>query len=301
MGWTIDDMPTLDGRVAVVTGANSGLGLEIARAFAAGGARTILACRNRAKAEVAMADILAGRPRGSVEFVELDLADLSSVRRAGDDLMGRTDRLDILGNNAGLMWTDASRTADGFEMQFGVNHLGHFALTGHLLPLLDATEGSRVVNHSSIGHRPGALHRTDPNFDARRYGSWRAYFQSKLANLLFTFELQRRLARSGRTTLALAAHPGGTRTDLGAEGSGITNRVALAASPLWGQHVRVGSLPFLRAATDPDVHGGEYFGPRWHVRGLPREETPSRRARDPESARRLWTISEDLTSVRYLD
>ena len=300
-GWGRDDVPDLAGRVAVVTGANSGLGLQIATDLAAAGARVVLACRNRERAGVAIDHIRATDPRGTVEFLELDLGDLASVRRAADDLSARIDRLDILGNNAGLMATDESRTADGFETQFGVNHLGHFALTGHLLPLLRSTPGARVVNHSSVGHRPGSFHRDDPNFERRRYRPWNAYFQSKLANLLFTFELQRRFDASSIDAMAVAAHPGGTRTDLGAEGSGWTNRLALAAAPLWGQHVSVGALPFVRAATDPTARGGDFYGPRWFFRGRPRLETPSRRARDPRAARELWAVSERLTGVRYLD
>ena len=221
--------------------------------------------------------------------------------RAAAELEARTDRLDILGNNAGLMATDRSTTVDGFEMQFGVNHLGHFALTGRLLDLLRATPGSRVVNHSSMGHRPGRMNLDDPNSERRRYHPWGSYFQSKLANLLFTFELQRRLSAAGAGVIAVAAHPGGTRTDLGAEGSGWLNRLALAASPLWGQHVSIGALPFVQAATDPEARGGDYYGPRWLVRGRPRLETPTRRARDTDTARRLWTLSEELTHVRYLD
>lgn len=300
-GWTRDDIGDLSGRVAVVTGANSGLGLQISMDLADAGARVIMACRNREKASAAITEVLARGPRGTAEFLELDLADLGSVARAAAELEARTDRLDILGNNAGLMATDRSTTVDGFEMQFGVNHLGHFALTGRLLDLLRATPGSRVINHSSMGHRPGRMNLDDPNSERRRYHPWGSYFQSKLANLLFTFELQRRLSAAGADVIAVAAHPGGTRTDLGAEGSGWLNRLALAASPLWGQHVSIGALPFVRAATDPEARGGDYYGPRWLVRGRPRLETPTRRARDADTARRLWTLSEELTHVRYLD
>lgn len=297
--WTLADVPDLDGRVAVITGANSGLGLQITKDVAAAGARVVMACRNPDRAASARREVLATGPRGTVELLELDLADLSSVERAATELSSRVDRLDILGNNAGLMATDESRTADGFETQFGVNHLGHFALTGRLLPLLRSTPGSRVVNHSSVGHRPGTFHRDDPNYERRRYRPWHAYFQSKLANLLFTFELQRRLGVAGIDSIAVAAHPGGTRTDLGAEGSGWMNRLALAAAPLWGQHVSVGALPFVRACTDPAATGGDFYGPRLLLRGHPHLETPSRRSRDPQSARVLWEVSERLTGVSY--
>lgn len=299
--WTLDDVPDLSGRVAVVTGANSGLGLQVATDLAGAGARVVMACRNPERAAAAIERVRATTPRGTVEFLELDLGDLASVQRAAEELSSRTDRLDILGNNAGLMATDESRTEDGFETQFGVNHLGHFALTGRLLPLLRATIGARIVSHSSVGHRPGRIGLDDPNFERRRYRPWTAYFQSKLANLLFTSELQRRLEQADIDAIAVAAHPGGTRTDLGIEGSGWTNRLALAASPLWGQHVSVGALPFVRAATDPTARGGDFYGPRWFFRGHPRLETPSGRARDERTARELWTLSERLTGVTYLD
>lgn len=296
--WTLDHAPRQSGTVAVVTGANAGLGLEIARGLVQLDATVVLACRNLAKAEAARASLLDEHPDGHVEIVHLDLADLDSVAAAAHDVTERFDRLDLLVNNAGLMALDASRTAQGFEMQFGVNHLGHFALTIALLPKLLATPGSRVVTMSSMGHRAGRLRLDDLHGDARGYGRWRAYFQSKLANILFTAALDERLRAMGASTIALAAHPGASNTDLGTEGHGLTNRV-MAIVPFVAQPASVGALPALRAALDPDASGGEFYGPRWIVRGRPVRETPSRRARRIDDARALWTASEELTGYRF--
>ncbi len=301
MAWTTADIPDLTGKVAVVTGSNSGLGFHIASDFANAGARVIMACRNPSKADDATNKIRSGSPSGTVETMTLDLGDLASVRRCAEQLSTTVDRLDILGNNAGLMALDESRTVDGFETQFGVNHLGHFALTGLVLPLLLATPQSRIVNHSSFGHRPGNLRTDDPMFERRRYSRWPAYFQSKLANLLFTFELQRRLQRIGASTIAVAAHPGASHTDLGVEGSGVLNKLVGPLGRLYTQSAAKGALPFVRAATDPSVLGGAFYGPRFMMWGSPRLETPTRRARDAATAATLWTMSEELTDVSYLD
>jgi NAD(P)-dependent dehydrogenase (short-subunit alcohol dehydrogenase family) len=278
------------GSVVLVTGANAGLGLAAAEAFAATGASVLLACRNQEKAAAAAAQI-----DGDTELVPLDLADLASVRTCAESVVGRHDRLDVLVNNAGLMAVDQGTTADGFETQFGVNHLGHFALTAQLAPLVLSTPGSRIVTMSSFGHRLGRLHLDDLMFE-RHYDRWRPYFQSKLANLLFTSELQRRLTAAGAGTIAVAAHPGASRTDLGYEGKGITNRV-MRMSGAFLQPAAEGILPLMRAATAPDVEGGQFYGPRWMVRGKARLETPSRRARNAEDARKLWERSEQLTGV----
>ncbi|MGL5808570.1 MAG: oxidoreductase [Nocardioides sp.] len=293
-GWTIDDLPDQTGRIAVVTGANSGLGLEVARALAARGARVVLACRSLDRAEVARADI--GRSAaGDVDVLQLDLADLGSVERFTAAYGTKYDRLDLLVNNAGLMAIDESRTTDGFETQLGVNHLGHFALTARLLPLLLDTPRSRIATVSSMGHRAGRLALDDLMFERRGYRRWAAYFQSKLANLLFTAELQRRLRASGTETIAVAAHPGGSRTDLGTEGAALTNRAMAKVVPLVTQPAAAGALPILRAATDPSAEGGHFYGPRFVVRGRRAvAETPSRRARDASSATGLWHASEQL-------
>jgi protochlorophyllide reductase len=196
------------------------------------------------------------------------------------------------------MAVDRSRTVDGFETQLGVNHLGHFALTNQLLPLLGQTPGSRVVSMSSLGHRAGRM-RFEDLMGERRYGRWSAYFQSKLANLLFTAALQRRLAADGSTTAALTAHPGLSSTDLGNEGTGLTNRVTSTFMPSVAQPAAAGALPMLRAATDPSATGGQFYGPRFLVAGEPVVETPSRRARDGAVAERLWQVSAELTGQDY--
>ncbi len=295
--WTAADIPDQAGRLAVVTGSNQGLGYEVAAALAAAGARVVLACRTPAKAEAAADRIRRALPRARLDVRRLDLADLSSVRAFADGVLGEHERLDLLVNNAGLMALDESRTADGFEMQFGVNHLGHFALTAHLLPALTATPGSRVATMSSMGHRAGRMRFDDLMFERRGYSRWGAYFQSKLANLLFTAELQRRLAAARATTVAVAAHPGGSHTDLGTEGSGVSNRLMRSLVGPVTQPAAMGALPILRAATAPDVRGGEFYGPRTILVGHPRREVPSRAARNGEDARRLWDVSVALTGV----
>ena len=288
MGWTPADIGDLTGRRAVVTGANAGLGLEIARELAAHGAEVVLACRSTARGAAA-----ARRIGGRTSVRALDLADLDSVAAFAD---GFTGRLDLLVDNAGLMAVDAGRTPQGVETQFGVNHLGHFALTMRLLPLLLATPGSRVASHSSMGHR-AARGPADPRLE-RPYDRWQAYFHSKLANLLFTAELQRRLAAAGAGTIAVAAHPGGSYTDLGTEGSGLSNRLMRSVVPLLTQPAALGARPMLRALTDPTARGGEFYGPRFLVRGAtPVLETPGRAARDAAAARRLWALSEELTGL----
>ncbi len=294
MTWTLADQHD---RLAVVTGANSGLGLQIATHLAAAGAEVILACRNVGKAEDAAAGIRAGQPDAKVAVASLDLADLASVQGFSEQLLADRDRLDLLINNAGLMAVDRGHTVDGFEMQFGVNHLGHFALTNRLLPLMVGTAGSRVATMSSFGHRAGRIHFDDLQ-SSRRYRRWDAYFQSKLANLLFTAALQRRL-RDGGTTAAVAAHPGFSSTDLGTEGASLSNRAMSTVVPLFTQSATRGAQPMLRAATDPAAAGGEFYGPRFMAAGGPVRETPSRRARNAGDAERLWKVSAELTGVDH--
>jgi NAD(P)-dependent dehydrogenase (short-subunit alcohol dehydrogenase family) len=297
-GWDERQVPPLDGRAVLVTGANSGLGLAASKVFARHGARVLLACRNAERAEAAAAEVRAEATGGAgVVVVPLDLASLASVAAAAKLVRDQEPRLGLLVNNAGLMAIDEARTEDGFEMQLGVNHLGHFALTARLAPLLLSTPGSRIVTMSSVGHRAGRLRLDDLFFEKRGYDRWGAYFQSKLANLLFTAELHRRLTEAGAGTIALAAHPGGTATDLGFEGSGLTNMALRAFVMPTFQPAWLGALPIVRAATDPGATGGQFYGPRWIVRGLPRVETPSPGARRAEDARRLWERSEELTGV----
>jgi protochlorophyllide reductase len=295
--WTTTSIPDQDNRVAVVTGANSGLGYQTALALAMAGAKVILACRDLGKAETAQASIRALAPAAEVSVLPLDLADLASVARFADSFSSQHDRLDLLINNAGLMAVDQSRTKDGFETQLGVNHLGHFALTARLLPVLLTTPGARIASMSSLGHRGGHLDIDDLMFERRGYNRWQAYFQSKLANLLFTAELQRRLSEAGSTAIAVAAHPGVARTNLGSQGNGITNRLTRVGMPITAPSAASGALPMLRAATGPDVLGGQFYGPRWMLLGHPALETPSSQARDDASARDLWKASAELTGL----
>jgi NAD(P)-dependent dehydrogenase (short-subunit alcohol dehydrogenase family) len=294
MHWTTTDIPDQSGRTAVVTGANTGLGYETAAALAARGAHVVLAVRNLDKGKAA-ADLIVRRyPGAEVSLQELDLTSLESVREAANQLRAAHDRIDLLVNNAGVMMTPKSTTKDGFELQFGTNHLGHFALTGRLLDRLLATPGSRVVTVSSMGHRAGRI-RFDDLQSERRYRRLSAYGQSKLANLLFTYELQRRLA--GTNTVAVAAHPGGSSSELSRY---LPSAVQLVFRPL-EQDTEMGALPTLRAATDPDATGGQYFGPGGfaEMRGYPKVVASNGRSHDGAVQRRLWTVSEDLTGVTY--
>ena len=298
--WTAADIPDQTGRTAVITGANTGLGYETAAALAGRGARVVLGVRNLEKGRQAVARIAAATPGAAVELQELDLTSLESVRAAAAQLRSGHDRIDLLINNAGVMHTPKSTTKDGFELQFGTNHLGHFAFTGLLLDRLLPVAGSRVVTVSSIGHRiRAAIHFDDLQWD-RRYSRVGAYGQSKLANLLFTYELQRRLAPHG-TTIAVAAHPGGSNTELMRNlPRPITAASALLVEPLM-QGADLGALPTLRAATDPGVLGGQYFGPDGfqEIRGYPKVVASSAQSHDVELQRRLWAVSEELTGVVY--
>jgi NAD(P)-dependent dehydrogenase (short-subunit alcohol dehydrogenase family) len=297
--WTAADIPDQTGRVAVITGANTGLGYETAAALAEHGAHVVLAVRNLDKGKDAAARITAETPQADVALQELDLTSLESIRAAADQLRAEHDRIDLLINNAGVMWTPKSTTKDGFELQFGTNHLGHFAFTGLLLDRLLPGAGSRVVTVSSSGHRiRAAIHFDDLQWE-RSYSRVGAYGQSKLANLLFTYELQRRLAPHG-TTIAVAAHPGGSRTELTRNLPALFDRVTPLIEPLFQEADR-GALPTLRAATDPGVLGGQYFGPDGfaELRGYPKLVASSEKSHDADVQRRLWAVSEELTGVVY--
>jgi NAD(P)-dependent dehydrogenase (short-subunit alcohol dehydrogenase family) len=287
--WTASDLPALDGRTVVVTGANSGLGLVAARELARSGARVVLAVRNTAKGERAAATLA-----GDVEVRALDLADLASVRAFAAEWEGA---IDVLVNNAGIMAVPRARTKDGFELHIGTNHLGHFALTNLLLGHIT----DRVVTVSSFAHRTGRIGLDDLNFERRRYGRWTAYGQSKLANLLFTLELQRRLAEAGSDVRALAAHPGYAATDLQSHtGSGAQHAVLWLGNMLVAQSAKMGALPILFAATQ-DLPGATYVGPGGpqELRGYPALASRSRAALDAGTARRLWELSETLTGVPF--
>jgi NAD(P)-dependent dehydrogenase (short-subunit alcohol dehydrogenase family) len=297
--WTTDDIPDQTGRIAVITGANTGLGYETARALAEHGAHVVLAVRNLDKGKDAAARITAASPRADVALQELDLTSLDSIRAAARQLRSDHDRIDLLINNAGVMYTPKSTTKDGFELQFGTNHLGHFALTGLLLDRLLPVAGSRIVTVSSIGHRIRAdIHFDDLHWE-HSYNRVSAYGQAKLANLLFTYELQRRLAPHG-TTIAAAAHPGGSNTELMRNLPPLVARVSAVIEPLF-QDPAMGALPSLRAATDPAVVGGQYFGPDGfaQTRGYPKVVASSRKSHDVDRQRRLWAVSEELTGVVY--
>jgi NAD(P)-dependent dehydrogenase (short-subunit alcohol dehydrogenase family) len=297
--WTAADIPDQTGRTAVITGANTGLGFETAAALAGRGTRVVLAVRNLEKGKQATARITAATPGAEVELQELDLTSLESVRAAAAQLRSDHDRIDLLINNAGVMYTPKSTTKDGFELQFGTNHLGHFAFTGLLLDRLLPVAGSRVVTVSSMGHRiRAAIHFDDLQWE-RRYSRVGAYGQSKLANLLFTYELERRLAPHG-TTIAVAAHPGGSNTELMRNLPRLVAAVSSLVEPLM-QDADLGALPTLRAATDPAVLGGQYFGPDGfqEIRGYPKVVASSAQSHDLELQRRLWAVSEELTGVVY--
>jgi NAD(P)-dependent dehydrogenase (short-subunit alcohol dehydrogenase family) len=292
--WSEQNIPGQRGRVAVVTGANTGLGFETARALAEHGASVVLAVRDVEKGKQA-----ADRIAGDVTVQELDLTSLDSVRTAAATLRATHPRIDLLINNAGVMYTPKRTTHNGFELQFGTNHLGHFALTGLLLDRLLPVPGSRVVTVSSTGHRiQAAIHFDDLQWE-RSYSRIGAYGQSKLANLMFTYELQRRLASHG--TIAVAAHPGVSNTELVRNAPAALRLPVTWLAPLITQPAASGALPTLRAATDPAVRGAQYYGPggRGELRGHPRLVASSPDSHDTVTQQRLWSVSEDLTGVHF--
>ncbi|MDT5192110.1 MAG: hypothetical protein QOI28_4361 [Mycobacterium sp.] len=297
--WTSAGIPDQTGRVAVITGANTGLGYETAAALAAKGAHVVLAVRNLDKGKDAALRIAQATPGAKVELQELDLTSLDSVRSAAEQLKSDHDSIDLLINNAGVMFTPKSTTKDGFELQFGTNHLGHFAFTGLLLDRVLAAPGSRVVTVSSVGHRFArqGIRFDDLQWD-RDYSRVGAYGQAKLANLLFTYELQRRLA--GTQTIATAAHPGGSRTELTRNLPPLVGALTRLVEPFF-QDPDMGALPSLRAATDPGVLGGQYYGPDGfgEQRGYPKVVSSSAPSHDVDAQRRLWAVSEELTQVVY--
>ncbi|MEE1766644.1 MULTISPECIES: oxidoreductase [unclassified Streptomyces] len=303
-GWNMRDIPDQHGRSAIVTGANSGIGYAAARALARRGAHVVLACRSAERGAAALERMSSEVPDGSVELMQLDLGDLRSVREFAEAYAQASDRLDLLVNNAGVMAVARSRTADGFETQFGTNHLGHFALTGLLLPALLATPGARVVTVSSLMHLRANIDIGDLNSE-RRYGRWLAYGRSKTANLLFTHELARRLAANGSEVVAAAAHPGYASTNLqtagpSAEGRKGVERFMRVGNRFFAQSAEGGALPTLYAATAPDVRPDSFTGPSFAMwRGAP---APSLRApwtADDRAGELLWSASEHLTGVTY--
>ena len=302
--WSAADIPDQSGRTILITGANSGLGLESAKALVARGARVVMACRNPERGEAAVIDVSESGD-GTAELVVLDLTDLASVRRAAAEVRERTgNRLDVLMNNAGVMATPLQRTAEGFEGQLAANHLGHAALTWLLMPALRNSANARVVSISSILHQRGGLDLADLNFERREYQPWLAYSQSKVANLLFAFELDRKARAAGLDLVSVAAHPGLSNTELTSNmvrsrgGNLIADAVGMLGG-VYAQPASAGALPQLLAATGEGVSGGEFYGPSGfrELRGHPVKVRASKQAADPGSAARLWLLTADLTKV----
>ncbi|MET0235099.1 MAG: SDR family NAD(P)-dependent oxidoreductase [Kibdelosporangium sp.] len=298
--WTAADIPSQEGRTAVVTGANTGLGLATAQVLAAKGASVVLAVRNVDKGKAAASRITEASPGADVSVHQLDLTSLDAISKSTDALRTKVSAIDLLINNAGVMYTSKQRTADGFELQFGTNHLGHFAFTGQLLDLLLPVKDSRVITVSSVGHRIAAkIHFDDLQWE-RSYNRVRAYGQSKLANLMFTYELQRRLSGKGGT-IAVAAHPGFSDTELGRYLPAGVRLLTSLFNGLISQSAEAGALPTLRAATGANVLGGQYYGPSGFAegRGDPVLVKSSTQSHDVAIQRRLWTVSEELTGVKF--
>jgi len=296
MPWTINDAKKQTGRLAIVTGANIGLGYDTALALAGKGCEVILACRNADKAKEAQKLILAAHPKAKVECMTLDLSSLKSVRAFVAAFKKKHKTLDLLINNAGIMMPPYSLSEDGFESQLAANYLGHFVLTAELLPLLNATPGARVVSLASLAHNWGGLRLDDPNF-TKGYNKRAAYGQSKLACLIFAYELDRRLRAAGSSTLSVAAHPGVAATNLGQH----FPKVLTVFFPLVGQSAAMGALPTLYAALGDDIEGGDYCGPRGlqQMRGAPVKVGSNRASRNLDVAKKWWALSEKLTGTTF--
>jgi NAD(P)-dependent dehydrogenase (short-subunit alcohol dehydrogenase family) len=296
LNWTSEDIPNQSNKVIVITGATSGLGKQATKVLVSKNAKVILAVRNTQKAKDVVLEIRKDFPNAKLEIRHLDLGKLKSVKTFAKEFTNDYSQLDVLINNAGIMMCPYSKTEDGFEIQMGTNHFGHFALTGLLTPLLLETKDSRVVATSSIAHKSGSINFDDINWESRKYNTIKAYADSKLANLYFTYELARKYKDNPNAPIFTVAHPGGTNTDLGRHMS-ITKLLA----PLLGQKVEVGTLPSLRAATDLNAVSGDYFGPKnfFESRGYPVIVQPNKMAQNEVNAKRLWEISEQLTGVKY--
>jgi NAD(P)-dependent dehydrogenase (short-subunit alcohol dehydrogenase family) len=297
--WTTENIPDQSGRVAIVTGSSSGIGYETARVLANKKATVIIAVRNLEKGNSAAEKIRKQNEKADVSVMRLDLANLASVKDFAEEFKNKYSRLDLLINNAGVMIPPYSKTADGFELQFGTNHLGHFALTTQLFDLLNRTKGSRVVNVSSSGHRWGNIDFDDLTWEKRKYRAWNAYGDSKIANLYFTHELDRRLKAVGSLAIATSAHPGWTATELqrnvGFDG------IMQFLNRTFAQDISMGALPTLRAAFDTEAKGGEFYGPGGFLGmwGYPVKAEPNNLSQDKAIAERLWKVSEELTGVRF--
>jgi NAD(P)-dependent dehydrogenase (short-subunit alcohol dehydrogenase family) len=293
--WTTENIPDQSGKLVIITGANSGIGFEAAKELALKGADVVLAVRNQEKGNQAKAEILKEHDQAKVSVSLLDLSSLSSVKAFSENYLKTHTRLDLLINNAGIMVPPYGKTEDGFESQMGTNHFGHFALTAQLFPLLKSTKGSRIVNVSSNAHKMGKLNFDDLHWEKRKYISWSAYGDSKIANLYFTYELDRKIKAAGVDVMVTAAHPGLTSSNL-AKGAGIRFFNAIFA-----QSGAMGALPTLMAATEPAAKSGDYFGPsrvsEW--RGYPKKVISNKLSQDGDIAQKLWTTSEELTGVTF--
>lgn len=302
--WTQQDIPDLTDKVIIITGANSGLGFECAKTFAEKGATVVMTARNMQKGEQAKAELLASQPDVSLDLMQLDVGDLSSVRDFAAAFRAKYDRLDILLNNAGVMAIPRQETPDGFEMQLGVNHLGHFALTGQLLDVITRTPNARVHNVSSSANYTGTI-----NFDdlmgEQEYGRWAAYGQSKLANVFFTFELQKRLTAAGFDTIANTSHPGLVIGNLQANsveqsGTRMESWMYNTSKLFMAQDISMGVLPMLYGCTAEEAKGGVFYGPKtFNMRGYPAEKKANKEAYDADALQRFWDVSEDLTGATY--
>ena len=302
MTWSTVDIPDQSGRIAVVTGANGGLGLETSRALAAHGAHVAMAARNQEKAAAAVEDIRGTAGDASLEVVALDLGSQGSVREAAEQILATHERIDLLINNAGVMGIPQRKTVDGYEMQFGVDHLGHWSLTALLMPALLRADAARIVTVTSTAHHMGrAVNPANPHLEGK-YGPWRAYGQAKLANFHFGLGLQRQLAAAGAPTASLIAHPGLSNTELQAvsvqeTGGGRSQRFFHRMAGSTGMSPAEGALAQLRAATDPDARGGEFYGPKWVNSGPPVRKPIFRRIGMDSAIRKLWEVSERETGI----
>ncbi|MBX2999563.1 MAG: SDR family oxidoreductase [Caldilineaceae bacterium] len=302
--WTQKEMPNLSGRVVVITGANSGLGFECAKTLAAKGATVVMTARNLQKGEAARQGILQEQPSAALDLMALDVGDLSSIRAFAAAFKEKYDRLDILLNNAGVMAIPRQETPDGFEMQLGVNHLGHFALTGLLLDVITQTPNARIHNVSSSANYTGSINFEDL-MGRQNYSRWAAYGQSKLANIFFTFELQKRLTAAGHDTIANVSHPGIVIGNLQANsvqqsGTGFEGILYRVIEPILAQDITMGVLPMLYGMTAEDAKGGVFYGPRtFNIRGYPAEKQANKAAYNAEALKRFWEVSEQLTGVKF--
>lgn len=302
--WTTNNIPDQSGKVIIVTGANSGIGYEATRELARKGATVVMACRNMAKAEPALSELKKEQPNAIIDLIHLDLASLKSVHAFADAFIAKYDRLDVLINNAGIMMVPYGQTEDGFERQLGTNHLGHFALTGLLIDRIKATPNARVVNISSNGHKVGSVDFDNLQYEGGKgYSPMSSYGRSKLANILFTYELQKRFDANGVDAIAVAAHPGGSNTNLGNHlTDSLLGKLMMPIVSRMSQSAAMGALPTLRAAVDQDANGGDYFGPRGFLElaGNPIKVKTSARAQNSADQQQLWQASERLTGVSYL-